>query len=162
MRRHVDPQLVGGLTILGLIGLAALALPLIVDVSLAEIGALPPRRPPSSEHWLGTDGQGRDILTALALALPQTLKIGIGAGFVSLSLGVALGLAAGFAGGWLDAVVRTACDVMMTICPRFAALSAARTSTIDSATCTLSDGGEITVATRQEEFENRFASTPTV
>src|SRR5690606_22280424 len=65
--------------------------------------------------WLGTDTQGRDVLTVMLLALPQTLKIGLTAGLISLSVGVALGLISGFAGGWIDNVIRIGSDVMMTI-----------------------------------------------
>lgn len=118
MRRRLvpaNPALVAGLALLALITLAALLGPLLVDAAQGRVGATLPRRPPSAANWLGTDGQGRDVLTALALALPQTLKIGLVAGLISLSLGVALGLVAGFAGGFVDALVRLACDVMMTI-----------------------------------------------
>ncbi len=107
--------LAAGLAILGLLALAALILPMLVDQSLAQVGAVAPRRPPSAMHWFGTDAQGRDVLTVMALAMPQTLKIGLVAGLISLTVGVTLGLIAGFMGGWIDAAIRTASDVMMTI-----------------------------------------------
>lgn len=104
-----------GLLILGLILIVAILGPLLVDAAQSEVGATVPRLPPSPEHWLGTDTQGRDMLTVLILAMPQTLKIGLAAGLISLSVGVALGLVAGFAGGILDTGIRLASDVMMTI-----------------------------------------------
>ena len=107
--------LLAGVVILGLIGLFALIAPLVIDPAQGRVGVTVPRQPPSAEHWLGTDGQGRDMLAALSLGLPQTLKIGLVAGLISLSVGVLLGLIAGFMGGWPDAVIRTASDVMMTI-----------------------------------------------
>lgn len=107
--------LLAGVVVLGLIVLAAILGPLLVDVAQARVGATIPRLPPSPEHWLGTDGQGRDMLTVLVLAMPQTLKVGLLAGLISLSVGVALGLVAGFTGGIVDTIIRLASDVMMTI-----------------------------------------------
>lgn len=108
-------MLLAGVTVLGLVLLVAIIGPLLVDAAQARVGATIPRSPPSGEHWLGTDGQGRDMLTVLVLAMPQTLKIGLIAGLISLSFGVALGLIAGFTGGIVDTVIRLASDVMMTI-----------------------------------------------
>jgi len=89
--------------------------PWLVDTSLAEIGSARPRRPPGGAHLLGTDTQGRDVLAALLLALPQTLRIGLMAGLIGLGLGCALGLLAGWFRGIPDAVIRTLADVAMTI-----------------------------------------------
>lgn len=107
--------LLAGVTLLGIIVVIAIVGPLLVDVAQARVGATIPRMPPSAEHWLGTDGQGRDMFTVLILAMPQTLKVGLLAGVISLSVGVALGLIAGFTGGIVDTVIRLASDVMMTI-----------------------------------------------
>lgn len=104
-----------GLSILGVIVLLAIFGPFMIDDSLARVGATLPRQPPAAEHWLGTDGQGRDMLTVMLIAMPQTLKIGLAAGLISLSFGVALGLIAGFSGGLPDTVIRLVSDVMMTI-----------------------------------------------
>ncbi|MFD2647188.1 ABC transporter permease [Devosia albogilva] len=104
-----------GLALLGTICLLAVIGPLVVDPTGARVGATIPRQPPSAEHLLGTDGQGRDMLTVLIHALPNTLKIGFAAGLISLSVGVTLGLLAGFIGGIIDTTIRLASDVMMTI-----------------------------------------------
>lgn len=116
-----------GLALLLALALAAVAAPLVVDTSLASIGAARPRRPPGGAHLLGTDTQGRDVLAALLLAIPQTLKIGMLAGLIGLGLGGLLGLLAGWFRGTVDAVIRTAADVMMTI-PAIAVLVLVATS----------------------------------
>jgi peptide/nickel transport system permease protein len=108
-------MLLAGVALLTLILVLAIVGPLLVDASQAKVGATIPRSPPDGAHWLGTDGQGRDVFTVLAFAMPQTLKIGLIAGLISLSVGVALGLIAGFSGGIVDTVIRLASDVMMTI-----------------------------------------------
>jgi peptide/nickel transport system permease protein len=107
--------LFAGLAILALIALVALAGPALIDASSTRVGATIPRQPPSAARWFGTDGQGRDVFATMIHALPQTLRIGLLAGLISLSFGVALGLVAGFMGGLIDTMVRLASDVMMTI-----------------------------------------------
>ena len=104
-----------GVLLLTVICLTALFGPFFVDAAQSRVGATIPRQLPSWVDWLGTDGQGRDMSTVLILAMPQTLKIGLSAGLISLSVGVALGLIAGFVGGIADTVIRLASDVMMTI-----------------------------------------------
>ena len=110
-----EPLLLGGLLLLVILALAGLLAPLVVDVSLAEIGAARPRRPPGGAHLLGTDTQGRDVLAALLVALPRTLTIGLLAGLIGLGVGCALGLLAGWFRGATDAVIRTLADVALTI-----------------------------------------------
>lgn len=110
-----QPMLVAGLMLLGAVVLFALLGPLLHDTALAGIGTNRPRRPPGGDNPLGTDAQGRDILAALILATPQTLKIGLFAGIIGLGAGVLLGLVAGYFRGVADAMIRTAADVMMTI-----------------------------------------------
>ncbi len=110
-----EPVLSAGLALLLAVCLFALLGPLLINLELAQIGAAPPRQRPGAAHWLGTDVQGRDILAALVLATPQTLKIGLFAGVMGLGLGTLLGLLAGYFRGWTDTVIRTLADVVMTI-----------------------------------------------
>ena len=68
----------------------------------------------SSKYLLGTDDQGRDILSALMYGTRISLVVGFASVLVSLVLGVGLGLVAGFRGGWLDAFLMRLCDVMLS------------------------------------------------
>lgn len=110
-----EPMLSAGLIVLLLVCLFAFLGPLVINTELAQIGAVVPRQRPGMAHWLGSDVQGRDILAALVLATPQTLKIGFFAGVIGLGLGTVLGLLAGYFRGWTDTVIRTLADVVMTI-----------------------------------------------
>ena len=110
-----EPLLSAGLALLLAICLFAWLGPWFIDVELAQIGAAAARQRPGAQYWLGTDVQGRDILAALVLATPQTLKIGFFAGFIGLGVGTMLGLLAGYFRGWTDTVIRTVADVVMTI-----------------------------------------------
>ena len=68
----------------------------------------------SSKYLLGTDDQGRDILSALMYGTRISLVVGFASVFVSLLVGVGLGLIAGFRGGWIDAFLMRLCDVMLS------------------------------------------------
>ena len=63
---------------------------------------------------LGTDDQGRDILSALMYGARISLAVGLASVILSLLVGVSLGLLAGFLGGWVDALLMRMCDVMLS------------------------------------------------
>lgn len=63
---------------------------------------------------LGTDDQGRDILSALMYGARISLAVGIASVLLSVIIGVVLGLLAGFLGGWVDTVLMRVCDVMLS------------------------------------------------
>jgi peptide/nickel transport system permease protein len=62
-------------------------------------------------HWLGTDDQGRDVLSAILYGLRSSLLIAILAVAFSVALGVTLGLIAGYRGGVVDALLMRLADV---------------------------------------------------
>jgi peptide/nickel transport system permease protein len=112
---RVTRQLViGGAMLIAIVGLAIVG-PFLVDPELANVTAVRPRLPPSAEHWLGTDSQGRDLWTVMLLAIPNTLKIGLIAGIVGTAIGVVLALLAGFFGGVPDSVIRIISDSLLTV-----------------------------------------------
>ena len=63
---------------------------------------------------LGTDDQGRDILSALMYGTRISLAVGLASVILSVCAGVGLGLLAGFLGGWVDALLMRTCDVMLS------------------------------------------------
>lgn len=63
---------------------------------------------------LGTDDQGRDILSALMYGARISLAVGFASVCLSVVVGVLLGLLAGFWGGWVDGVLMRLCDVMLS------------------------------------------------
>jgi len=66
------------------------------------------------KYPLGTDDQGRDILSAVIYGARISLIVGLASVVLSVVLGVALGLLAGFMGGWVDSVLMRLCDVMLS------------------------------------------------
>jgi len=63
---------------------------------------------------LGADDQGRDLLSAILYGLRASLAIGAASVLLGAALGVGLGLVAGYAGGWLDAMIMRVADVQLT------------------------------------------------
>ena len=104
--------------------LAAAAVPgLLAPHPVTDLGSLDIAdafRPPawlaegSWRYPLGTDDQGRDMLSAIIYGVRASLLVSLAAVLLALCVGVALGLLSGFAGGWLDALIMRAADVQLT------------------------------------------------
>jgi peptide/nickel transport system permease protein len=87
---------------------------------LASLNLLDARNPPAWEaggDWsfpLGTDDQGRDVLSAILYGTRLSLFIGFTAVLMAMAVGVALGLLAGYAGGVIDSLVMRIADVQLS------------------------------------------------
>jgi peptide/nickel transport system permease protein len=112
---RITRQLVIGVGMVTAIIVFALVGPLLVDPKMADIGATTPRLAPNAQHFLGTDSQGRDLWTVMALGTPNSLKIGIIAGVFGIGIGLLLGMISGFVGGAVDNVIRVCSDALMTV-----------------------------------------------
>ena len=84
-----------------------------LDLSSAR---LPPAWSPdgNATYPLGTDDQGRDILSALMYGARISLIVGFASVCLSVLIGVSLGLLAGFLGGWIDSLLMRLCDIMLS------------------------------------------------
>ncbi|MFG6416225.1 ABC transporter permease [Roseateles sp. DC23W] len=87
---------------------------------LATLELMDSLKPPAwveggeAKYQLGTDGQGRDILSALMYGTRISLLVGLASVLLSILIGVAMGLLAGFLGGRVDALIMRICDVMLS------------------------------------------------
>ena len=88
------------------------------DLATLELAdsRLPPAWLPEgrSTYLLGTDDQGRDILSALMYGSRISLLVGLASVVLSTTFGVTLGLLSGYLGGKTDAVIMRICDVMLS------------------------------------------------
>lgn len=103
-----------GLVLVGLVVMAALLAPLIAphDPLRGDLrGAY--LLPPGVSHLLGTDSQGRDILSRVLFGARISLMVGIVSQGVATLVGVTLGLVAGFYGRWVDALLMRLADVTL-------------------------------------------------
>lgn len=70
-------------------------------------------QPPSAQHWLGTDLEGRDVFARMLYGTRISLTIGVVAVSIYVLIGVVLGALAGYFGGWIDAWISRAIEVMI-------------------------------------------------
>ena len=71
-------------------------------------------KPPSMDHFFGTDALGRDIFTRVVFGARMTIRIGVTVLAIALALGVPLGLVAGYFGGRLDDIIMRISDVFLS------------------------------------------------
>jgi peptide/nickel transport system permease protein len=107
---------VGAVALAAIVALATLAT-FVTPYPYDEMNILVRLKPPSVEHWFGTDEFGRDVLSRTLVGARPTLLMGFGATALSLLVGVPLGLAAGYRRGRFDELVMRAMDVLMSFPP---------------------------------------------
>ena len=105
------------LLLLAFIVLVAIFAPVLApyDPILGDLGLS--LNPPSSEHWLGTDQQGRDIFSRIIWGGRSTLLAALGVVVLSELIGIPLGLMAGYFGGRTDSLITRALDVILAFPP---------------------------------------------
>jgi peptide/nickel transport system permease protein len=110
------------LVVVAIVG-AALAAPLFAPqdpYDLASLDLMDARRPPGFVgsngyvHILGTDAQGRDLLSAILYGLRISLQMGLAAGTVALAIGALLGILAAQAGGWVETAIMRVVDLQLS------------------------------------------------
>ena len=105
-------------------GMLALLAPWITvqnPYDLMQLNVLDARMAPGSTnmdagyiYWLGTDGQGRDLLSAIIYGLRISLFVGIGSALIAAVVGTLLGLLSAYAGGWVDALLMRLVDLLLS------------------------------------------------
>jgi peptide/nickel transport system permease protein len=112
-----------GLAMLVAVVVVAVAAPVISPQNpydLAQLDGMDSKLPPGSAaanggtYWLGTDDQGRDMLSGIFYGLRISLGVGVAATLFAVAIGVVLGLAAAYFGGWVDAVVMRIADIQLS------------------------------------------------
>ncbi|MBE0612618.1 MAG: ABC transporter permease [Burkholderiales bacterium] len=112
-----------GLALLALIVLAALFAPLISPQNpydLAQLDVLDSRLPPGSRSgagltfWLGSDGQGRDILSGIFYGLRISLMVGVASTACAVIVGLSMGLCAAYFGGRTDSLIMRIVDIQLS------------------------------------------------
>ncbi len=120
-RRNKPATVALGLTVLLI--LVAVFAPLIAPQDPYDLGALSlmdARRPPGFvgsggyTHILGTDPQGRDLLSAILYGLRISIEIGIMAGAIALAIGATLGVVAAYVGGWVESLIMRIVDLQLS------------------------------------------------
>jgi peptide/nickel transport system permease protein len=118
-----SPVAAFALVLLSVIILLALLAPWITPqdpYDLAQVSVLDARQPPGSEgfdgytFWLGTDGAGRDLYSAILYGLRISLAVGVFSGFLAMVIGAGVGLLAAYVGGRVETIIMRIVDLQLS------------------------------------------------
>ncbi|MBO0763535.1 MAG: ABC transporter permease [Hyphomicrobiaceae bacterium] len=112
LRRHPG-AIVGGLVLLALIAMAALA-PWLGTLDPEAISPIRRLRQPSAAYWFGTDMLGRDVYSRVVYGARVSLTVGLSVALLATLAGLAIGLVTGFV-RWLDGTIMRVMDGLMSI-----------------------------------------------
>ncbi|NDA08459.1 MAG: ABC transporter permease [Alphaproteobacteria bacterium] len=121
--RHAPVTIVASVVVF-LLAMTALLAPLVAPTNPFDPASLnlmngftPPMEPNAftgQQFILGSDDQGRDLLSAIIYGLRISLFVGIMSVMLAMGMGVTLGLLAGYIGGWVDNLIMRCADIQMT------------------------------------------------
>jgi len=125
-RSLVNGKVLAGLAILALFGLLTVAQPVLNATAWSDRPQMydpqfgfdtTMRHPsaPSTEHWLGTSSQGRDVLSMLIHATPPTLLVALVAASSIAAVSLLAGSIAGYRRGWVDGLISHLSDAMVLL-----------------------------------------------
>ena len=113
-----------GLGMLVAIVVLALAAPIVSPQNpydLAQLDVLDSKLAPGERsattgkpYWLGTDDQGRDMLSGIFYGIRISLFVGVTSTVIALAIGLVMGLAAAYFGGWVDAIIMRIADIQLS------------------------------------------------
>ena len=119
-----DRVAVFGLVLLAIIVLLALLAPVISPQNpydLGRVDLMDSKQPPGEmagdgfRMWLGSDGVGRDLLSAMLYGLRISLMVGVISGLIAASFGMSIGLIAAYAGGRVESIIMRVVDLQLSL-----------------------------------------------
>ncbi len=136
-RRFLSNRLaVAALTVLVLLFVACYALPPLLPYSHTEIDFYALQTPPSTEHWLGTNAIGQDVLAQVLRGMQKSLLIGLCVAVISTVIAATVGSIAGYFGGWRDRALMWIVDLLLVV-PSFILIAIITPQTKNSANIAL-------------------------
>jgi peptide/nickel transport system permease protein len=109
------PAAVAGVIVVLLFAVMAAAAPVLAPYNPDATSWTAIRKAPSLLHWMGTDENGRDVLSRVIYGARASMVAGVLSALIAALIGVPLGLLAGLAGGWADAVIGRLVDAMLAV-----------------------------------------------
>ena len=110
-----NPLSKAGFIIIVAVFLLAMLAPIIAPYDPNDINVKAILLSPSWQHWMGTDGLGRDVLSRMLYGGRISLLVGLVAVGIATAIGIVLGAIAGYYRGWIDTVIMRLVDVMLSI-----------------------------------------------
>lgn len=114
-----------GLVLTLFVLLVAVAAPLIAPYDPIAVDSAQRLKPPSADHWLGTDQQGRDVLSRTIYGSRISILSAVVIVALAVLIGVTVGIIAGYSGGWVDEMLMRIADVFLAFPPLLLAMGVA-------------------------------------
>ena len=105
---------VGGLVIIVIVFLIAILVPFLSPYDPGKTDVSLKLKPPSFQHYLGTDQLGRDVFSRMLYGSQISLSVGFVAVGISILIGILVGAMAGYKGGWVDSLLMRFVDIMLS------------------------------------------------
>ena len=109
------PAAVVGMAVVLLFVAMAVGAPLLAPYNPNATSWSAVRKAPSVLHWMGTDENGRDVLSRVLYGARASMTAGVLSALIAAAIGVPFGLIAGLAGGWTDAVIGRITDAILSV-----------------------------------------------
>jgi peptide/nickel transport system permease protein len=107
-----NPVTVVSAVVLGIVVFVAVAANWITPFGVNDVDVPSALRPPSGDHWFGTDELGRDVLSRVLVATQASMRVAVVSVAFAVIVGVTVGIVAGYRAGWVDTVFMRVVDVM--------------------------------------------------
>jgi peptide/nickel transport system permease protein len=105
---------VGGLVIIVIVFFIAIFAPFLSFYDSGKTDVSLKLKPPSFQHYLGTDQLGRDVYSRMLYGSRISLSVGFVAVGISILIGILVGAMAGYKGGWVDSLLMRFVDIMLS------------------------------------------------
>jgi peptide/nickel transport system permease protein len=106
-----------GMVIIVLLLIMAIFAPLIAPYDPYKVNLQDSLQQPSSQHWMGTDEMGRDVLSRIIFGSRIAVLVGLVVVTLAGIVGMLLGLLAGYFGGWVEVIIMRCMDALMSLPP---------------------------------------------
>jgi peptide/nickel transport system permease protein len=103
-----------GLVLFGIILFTAVFAPLFTGADPLKIDLRNMSKPPSADHWFGTDKTGRDVFARVLYGGRVSILVGLGSGIIAAVIGVLIGAYTGYKGGWIDVIALRVSELFMS------------------------------------------------
>ncbi len=124
------------LVVLALLFIGCYALPPLLPWSYTELDFYALQDPPSTDHWLGTNALGQDLLAQILRGMQKSMLIGVCVAVISTAIAATVGSIAGYFGGWRDRALMWLVDLLLVV-PSFILIAIITPRTKNSANIAL-------------------------
>ena len=116
LRRFARNRLaVASLTLLVLLFVGCYTLPSLLPYSYDDLDFNALLQPPNTDHWLGTNALGQDLLAQILRGMQKSMLIGVCVAFISTGIAAAVGSISGYFGGWRDRLLMWVVDLLLVV-----------------------------------------------